>query len=131
MGLQSAYVFVKPHANNAAVIEEVKKKFAEKEIGILKEGEITGETIDAKQYIDQHYYAIASKATILKPDALNCSGPAFLSSCWWPAGGGRMSSAASSTALPSRIDQRSIVTPAPFSSTSCWMLARNSAAPAP
>ena len=71
MGLQSAFVFVKPHANKYFVTEEVKKKFAEKEIGILKEGEITGEAIDKKQYIDQHYYAIASKATILKPEQLN------------------------------------------------------------
>lgn len=71
MGLQSAFVFVKPHANKHFVIEEVKRKFAEKEIGILKEGEICGETIDEKKYIDQHYYAIASKATILKPSELN------------------------------------------------------------
>ena len=71
MGLQSAFVFVKPHANKHFVVEAVKSKFAEMEIGILKEGEITGEAIDEKQYIDQHYYAIASKATILKPEALN------------------------------------------------------------
>ena len=70
-GLQSAFVFAKPHANRHFAIEEIKKKFADMEIGILKEGEITGEQIDEKQYIDQHYYAIASKATILKPDALN------------------------------------------------------------
>lgn len=30
-----------------------------------------GPTIDAKKYIDQHYYAIASKATLLKPSELN------------------------------------------------------------
>ena len=43
MGLQSAFVFAKPHANRFFVIEEIKKKFAEMEIGILKEGEMTGE----------------------------------------------------------------------------------------
>lgn len=32
MGLQSAFVFVKPHANKHFVIEEVKRKFAEKEV---------------------------------------------------------------------------------------------------
>ena len=63
--------FAKPHANRHFAIEAIKKKFADCEIGILKEGEITGEEIDEKQYIDQHYYAIASKATILKPAALN------------------------------------------------------------
>ena len=71
MGLQSAFVFAKPHANRHFAIEAMKKKFADCEIGILKEGEITGEEIDEKQYIDQHYYAIASKATILTPDQLN------------------------------------------------------------
>jgi hypothetical protein len=32
---------------------------------------LTGEQIDADKLIDQHYYAIASKATILKPHQLN------------------------------------------------------------
>lgn len=36
-----------------------------KEITIIKELEISGEEIDAKKLIDQHYYAIASKATLL------------------------------------------------------------------
>ena len=65
MGLQSAFVFAKPHANRFFVIEEIKKKFAAMEIGILKEGEMTGEAIDENQYIDQHYYAIASKVRAL------------------------------------------------------------------
>jgi len=84
-GLQSAYVFVKPHANRPFAIEEVKRKFAEKEIGILKEGEITGEAIDDKKYIDQHYYAIASKATILKPEELNIPTDKFKAAfgCEW------------------------------------------------
>merc|ERR1719414_1783979 len=38
---------------------------------ILKEGSIKAEAIDKKKLIDQHYYAIASKATILKPEQLN------------------------------------------------------------
>merc|ERR1712060_838653 len=38
---------------------------------ILKSGTLKAETIDKKKLIDQHYYAIASKATILKPDQLN------------------------------------------------------------
>ena len=71
MGLQTAFVFVKPHANKYFVVEEVKKKFMQMEIGILKEGEMTGEAIDKYQYIDQHYYSIASKATLLQPKELN------------------------------------------------------------
>jgi hypothetical protein len=65
--LNSAYVFIKPHANNAATQALVKKTLAEKGITIVSEGEFTGEQIDAGMHIDQHYYAIASKATILKP----------------------------------------------------------------
>ena len=36
-------------------------------IKVLQEGELTGAQIDAGMLIDQHYYAIASKATLLKP----------------------------------------------------------------
>jgi len=67
---QSALVFIKPHANTPAVQELVKKTFAAAGISILSEGDIDGPSIDKKKLIDQHYYAIASKATILKPDAL-------------------------------------------------------------
>ena len=38
---------------------------------IVKEGSIKAEVIDKKKLIDQHYYAIASEATILKPEQLN------------------------------------------------------------
>ena len=68
---QSAFVFIKPHACTEAVEALVKSKFDEVGITILSEGDIDGATIDEKQYIDQHYYAIASKATILKPADLN------------------------------------------------------------
>ena len=37
----------------------------------MKEGPIKGDDIDKKELIDQHYYSIASKATILKPADLN------------------------------------------------------------
>ena len=48
----------------------VATKFKEVGIEILAEGEITGPTVDEKKYIDQHYYAIASKATLLPPSEL-------------------------------------------------------------
>ena len=69
--MQSAFVFAKPHANTPAVLSLIKKKFGEVGVTIQSEGEITGEAINSEGYIDQHYYAIASKATILKPSALN------------------------------------------------------------
>lgn len=37
----------------------------------VSEAPISGEEIDSKQLIDNHYYSIASKATILKPSELN------------------------------------------------------------
>ena len=67
---QSALVFIKPHANTPATIALVKDKFGANGISIINEGEIDGPTIDSKKLIDQHYYAIASKATILPPQDL-------------------------------------------------------------
>jgi hypothetical protein len=62
-----AFVFIKPHANTPAVQALMKEKFTSSGITVLQEGELTGEQIDQGKLIDQHYYAIASKATILKP----------------------------------------------------------------
>merc|ERR1712159_345202 len=67
----SAFVFIKPHAVTDDVKKLVKAGLEAKGLKILKEGRIKGEVIDKKKLIDQHYYAIASKATILKPDQLN------------------------------------------------------------
>jgi hypothetical protein len=68
--LNSAFVFVKPHANTLATQQMVTQKFAGAGIEILSEHEIDGGTIDRKQLIDRHYYAIASKATILPADQI-------------------------------------------------------------
>ena len=43
----------------------VREKLIEAGITILSESDVDGKTIDEKKLIDQHYYAIASKATIL------------------------------------------------------------------
>eukprot|EP01063_Lacrimia_lanifica_P032033 TRINITY_DN53_c0_g2_i4.p1 TRINITY_DN53_c0_g2~~TRINITY_DN53_c0_g2_i4.p1 ORF type:complete len:306 (+),score=171.52 TRINITY_DN53_c0_g2_i4:58-975(+) len=66
-----AFVFIKPHANTKAVQELVEAEFKNRGINVSAQGEITGEEIDKNLFIDQHYYAIASKATILKPSELN------------------------------------------------------------
>ena len=66
-----AFVFTKPHANTKMVVECVRKRFTEVGVDVLCEGDIDGPTIDAKKLIDYHYYAIASKATLLKPSQLN------------------------------------------------------------
>ena len=66
----SAFVFVKPHANTEKVRELVKKKLESQGIEILSQADINGEEIDSKGLIDQHYYSIASKATILSADKI-------------------------------------------------------------
>jgi len=66
----SAFVFIKPHANTNKVQTLVAAEFGARGIKILQEGELTGAQIDAGMLIDQHYYAIASKATLLKPEQM-------------------------------------------------------------
>ena len=51
--MQSAFVFVKPHANTPAVRDMVLQKFASKGIEVRSEGTIDGPTIDSKKLIDQ------------------------------------------------------------------------------
>jgi len=63
--MNEAFVFVKPHANTEKVRDFVKSKLIDSGMKIKQELDITGEEIDAKKLIDQHYYAIASKATLL------------------------------------------------------------------
>lgn len=65
-----AFVFIKPHANTGQTRTLVSATLRDKGVKVLSEGEITAEQIDTNMYIDQHYYAIASKATILKPKQL-------------------------------------------------------------
>jgi len=74
---QSAFVFAKPHANTKAVQAKITEKFQEKGITIVEEGEISGKAIDDGKLIDQHYYAIASKATILPAVELNVPADKF------------------------------------------------------
>jgi hypothetical protein len=68
--MNSAFVFVKPHANTKATQDMVREKLIAAGIEILSESDIAGSTIDEKKLIDQHYYAIASKATILPADKI-------------------------------------------------------------
>merc|ERR1719324_264022 len=73
----AAFVFIKPHAVTEKVKALAKAGLQAKGIKILGEGSLSGKTIDEKKLIDQHYYAIASKATILKPDQLNVPADKF------------------------------------------------------
>ena len=78
--LNSAFVFVKPHANTEATQKMVREKLIEAGITILSESDVEGTTIDEKKLIDQHYYAIASKATILPPEEIPVPADKFESS---------------------------------------------------
>lgn len=68
--MNSAFVFIKPHAVTEETKALVKQVFEEKGIRVYKEGSLTSEEIDQKKLIDQHYYSIASKATMHTPDKL-------------------------------------------------------------
>lgn len=76
----SAFVFVKPHANTEKVRELVVKKLENEGIEILSQVDINGEEIDSKGLIDQHYYSIASKATILSANEIPVPSAMFLES---------------------------------------------------
>lgn len=49
----SAFVFVKPHANLTVVQDKVREMLKEARVVIKSEGEITGTAIDQKKLIDQ------------------------------------------------------------------------------
>lgn len=66
----SAFVFIKPHAVNDKVKELVEKELKANNVTILKSGSISAKEIDEGSLIDQHYYAIASKAVLLEPKNL-------------------------------------------------------------
>uniref|UniRef100_A0A7S2SSL9 adenine phosphoribosyltransferase n=1 Tax=Rhizochromulina marina TaxID=1034831 RepID=A0A7S2SSL9_9STRA len=72
-----AFVFVKPHAVTEATKDLVREGLTRRGLRILNEGSLDAAEIDSKKLIDQHYYAIASKATILKPAQLNVPADKF------------------------------------------------------
>jgi len=76
-GKNSAFVFIKPHAVTEKVKDCVSKGLKDQGLTIVEEGSISSEDIDQKKLIDQHYYSIASKATILKPKDLNVPADKF------------------------------------------------------
>lgn len=72
-----AFVFVKPHACNAKVEALVRETMEKRGITVKSEGEIEAERIDKEMLIDQHYYALAQKATLSKPAQLNVDNAKF------------------------------------------------------
>jgi hypothetical protein len=70
-GKMQAFVFIKPHAVTDATKTMVASKFADAGITVYKEGSLDGVTIEKNLLIDNHYYAIANKASLSKPAELN------------------------------------------------------------
>jgi len=75
--LNQAFVFIKPHACTEITINTVRDMLQNYGIAVTGEGDITSDIIDERKLIDQHYYSIASKATMLKPDQLNVDDAKF------------------------------------------------------
>ena len=66
----AAFVFIKPHALTEKVKNLVKDMLLKAGLVVESEGHISAEDIQTKKLIDNHYYAIASKATLTKPKDL-------------------------------------------------------------
>jgi hypothetical protein len=73
LGINAAYLFIKPHAANAEVAALVEKGLKGAGMTITQQGELDYATIDADKLIDNHYGAIAAKATKLQPSELRPS----------------------------------------------------------
>jgi len=71
MSTNEAFIFIKPHAVTEKTIEYIKGALAKAGMKILKEGSLAAEVIESKQLIDNHYYAIANKASLTLPKDLN------------------------------------------------------------
>ena len=64
-------MFIKPHAVTAPTKKLATESLAKVGISIVGEGELTADVIEQKKLIDNHYYAIANKASLSKPAELN------------------------------------------------------------
>jgi hypothetical protein len=69
----SAFVFVKPHANTPDVQKLVREKLCASGCQILSETDIDGPTIDQNKLIDQHYYSIGTCFSFLVSNQANKS----------------------------------------------------------
>mmetsp|Transcript_27005 Transcript_27005/g.53168 ORF Transcript_27005/g.53168 Transcript_27005/m.53168 type:complete len:184 (+) Transcript_27005:101-652(+) len=65
-----AFVFIKPHAVNKRCQNLVEDELKKNGIQIVAQGSISSNEIETNKLIDKHYYAIASKATLLDPKDL-------------------------------------------------------------
>ena len=71
--INSALVFVKPHAVTDSTIGLVQSALKDNKITILADGEVMAETIDKDRIIDRHYATIARYATEWGADKITIS----------------------------------------------------------
>jgi len=70
-GKQQAFVFIKPHAVTEPAKKLAASALSAAGITITREGSLSAEVIEKNKLIDNHYYAIANKASLTKPADLN------------------------------------------------------------
>jgi hypothetical protein len=68
--MNTALVFIKPHAVNDKVVALAKDFLGAAGCAVVGEGVLTAEAIGAKGIIDDHYAALAANAVKLKPSEL-------------------------------------------------------------
>jgi nucleoside diphosphate kinase len=66
-----AFVFIKPHAMKPAAIDLAKEMLTGAGIELGDSDVLDNKTIEEKKLIDNHYYAIANKASLTKPKDLS------------------------------------------------------------
>lgn len=71
--MNTAFVFLKPHAANDATASFAKKHLDANKVTVLKEGVLKAEEILEHGIIDTHYAALAASAVISAPSALPIS----------------------------------------------------------
>jgi len=64
----SAFIFIKPHANKESVRALVRSKLLDSGMKITFECSIFGDQINKQKLIDRHYHSISSKALKLFPN---------------------------------------------------------------
>jgi nucleoside diphosphate kinase len=74
-GKMQAYVFIKPHAVTDQTKALVSKRFQSAGIKVYDQGSLDAATIEKDKLIDNHYYAIANKASLSKQSELNPPAP--------------------------------------------------------
>ena len=68
--MNTAFVFIKPHAVNDAVVALAKEHLAAAGCKVVLEGVLSAETIAERGIIDDHYAALAANAVKLSPSQL-------------------------------------------------------------